>query len=122
MHQFFNACLVMAGLLTTTFAGAQTQVVVGTGTGSGTSTPISTFYEYSASEAVYLGSELGNAGNITAIAYDKASGSSTATIPAVTIYMKLTNVTTVGSGAYTTSLNGYTQVWSGTFPNSASGW
>lgn len=123
MRQLINAFLIAAGLLATTPAGAQTQVTVGTGTGSGTSTPLSTFNEYSVSEAIYLGSEFGGVtGNITAIAYDKASGSSTAAVPNVTIYMKLSSATTVGTNAYTTSLNGYTPVWNGAFPNSASGW
>ncbi|WP_222167243.1 T9SS-dependent choice-of-anchor J family protein [Edaphocola aurantiacus] len=98
-------------------------VTIGTGTGSGTSTPFSRFYEYSMSESIYLGSEFGgNTGNITAIAYDKASGSSTATTPSVSIYMKLTTSTTVGTGIYPVSLSGYTLVWTGSFPNSASGW
>ncbi len=104
-------------------AGAQTQVTIGTGTGSGTSTPISRFYEYSLSESIYLGSEFGgNTGNITAIAYDKASGSSTSVTPSVSIYMKLTTNSTVGTSTYPLSLTGYTLVWSGSFPNGAPGW
>ncbi|PSK93459.1 Ig-like domain-containing protein [Taibaiella chishuiensis] len=122
-HLFRFALWLIVSISCTAIAGAQTQVIIGTGTGSGTSTPISRFYEYSLSESIYLGSEFGgNTGNITAIAYDKASGSSTAVTPSVSIYMKLTTNSTVGTSIYPVSLNGYTLVWSGSFPNGAPGW
>lgn len=95
------------------------QVIIGTGSTGQSNIPIYTLYEYTASEIIYLGSEINTTGNITEIGFNKVSGTSTATTSNVTIYMKATSAATVNA---TTSLTDYTPVWSGTFPNSASGW
>lgn len=107
---------------------AQTVVPIGTGTGSSTSYPIYSIYNYSATECIYLGSEMNNnTGMITKLAYEKASGSST-TAPAVKIYMKTTTQTGVNNGssspyAIGTGFNDYTLVYDGTLPNgTATGW
>lgn len=116
-------------LLTFAFIGIAVPVMaqvitIGNGTGSTTSQPIGTFYNYSASEMIYLASEIGQAVNITGIAFDKASGSSTQEVNDVFIYMKMTTASNYGTGVtqFTTSLDGYTLVWSGNFPNSGTGW
>jgi uncharacterized membrane protein len=92
--------------------------------GNGTSTqtyPLDRYYNYSAHEAVYLASEIGMAGNINALAYYKASGEDVNPITPVTIYMKHTTDTALATGVYSTT--GYTQVYTGAFPNSStSGW
>jgi agmatine/peptidylarginine deiminase len=95
-------------------------VAIGTGTSS-QSYPIDRYYNYSTHEAIYLASELGSAGNLTKIAYYKSSGTDLNSISAVSIYLKHTTATTLTSGTY--ALTDYTQVYSGSFPNtSASGW
>ncbi len=92
--------------------------------GSGTNThayPLNRFYNYSAHEAIYLSSEIGMEGRIEKIAFQKLSGNDVNPIQDVTIYMKHTSANTLSSGNYTTA--GYTQVFSGSYPNdSTSGW
>lgn len=107
---------------------AQTVVPIGTGTGSSSSYPVYSLFNYSATECIYLGSEMNNnTGIITKIGYEKASGAST-TAPAVKIYMKTTTQTGVNNGSssvYTigTGFNDYTLVYDGTLPNgSTTGW
>jgi len=100
--------------------GAPTEITIGTGTGSQTY-PLDRYYNYSAHEAIYLSSEIGMAGSIKSLAYYKASGSDVNDISPVTIYMKHTAATSITTGVYST--DGYTQVYSGTFPNSTTtGW
>ncbi len=61
------------------------------------------------------------AGSIKSLAYHKDSGGDTSPIESVNIYLKHTNQTSLSSGNY--NLNGYTLVYSGSFPNiSTSGW
>lgn len=92
--------------------------------GSATTTqsyPIDRYYNYSTHESIYLASEIGRAGNITKMAYYKGSGTDVNAIQSVTIYMKNSSDATLATGTYSTS--GYTQVYSGSFPNTASsGW
>ena len=92
--------------------------------GSGTSTqsyPIDRYYNYSTHESIYLASEIGTAGTIKTIGFYKSSGTDISSIDAVTIYMKNTTDAILAAGTYSTT--GYTQVYSGTFPNTAtSGW
>ncbi|MBM4399906.1 MAG: hypothetical protein FJ041_06250, partial [Candidatus Cloacimonetes bacterium] len=92
--------------------------------GSGISTqryPLERYYNYSTHESIYLASEIGTAGSIKSIAFYKASGSDLNPISAVNIYMKNTSSATLSNGSY--SLDGYTQVYTGVFPNTATtGW
>lgn len=100
--------------------GAPTVIVIGNGTSS-QSYPIDRYYNYSGHEAIYLASELGTPGTIKSIGFYKASGTDVSSIGAVTVYMKNTTATTLATGTYSTA--GYTQVYSGTWPNtSTSGW
>ena len=100
--------------------GAPLQVIIGSGTSTQTY-PIDRYYNYSSHEAIYLSTEIGTAGTIKSIAFHKASGSDVGTIEAVTIYMKNTTASTLATGTYSTT--GYTQVYSGNWPNtSTSGW
>lgn len=97
------------------------QIIIGTGTTSSPNQPVYRYWNYSAHEVIYLQSEINVAGNINNIAWNKASGTDVNPIDAVTIYMKQTTDNTLASGTY--DLTGYTQVYSGTFPNDAtSGW
>ncbi|MCB5285046.1 MAG: C25 family cysteine peptidase [Candidatus Cloacimonetes bacterium] len=100
--------------------GAPLEVIIGNGT-STQSYPIDRYYNYSGHEAIYLASEIGTPGTIKSIGFYKASGTDVNTIEAVTVYMKNTSSTTLSTGNYSTS--GYTQVYSGIWPNTAtSGW
>ncbi|KGO85160.1 hypothetical protein Q765_17480 [Flavobacterium rivuli WB 3.3-2 = DSM 21788] len=111
-------------LLTATTLQAQTIVTVGTGSGSGTSAPIASWYESSATESIYTATEINATGNITTLAYQKASGNSTVP-PAVKIYLKNTTAAAVAAANYSIGdgFNGYTLVYDGTLPNnSQTGW
>ncbi|MBW6514210.1 MAG: agmatine deiminase family protein [Candidatus Syntrophosphaera sp.] len=100
--------------------GAPTEIIIGSGT-SNQSYPLDRYYNYSAHEAIYLASEIGTGGLIQSMAYYKASGTDLNTITPVTVYMKNTTATSLSTGTYSTA--GYTQVYSGTWPNnSTSGW
>jgi hypothetical protein len=100
--------------------GEPLEVIIGEGTGE-QSYPVDRYYNYSAHEAIYLASEIGVAGSIKTLAFNKLSGSDVNPIESVTIYMKHTGETSLASGNYSTT--GYTLVYSGTFPNNAAtGW
>jgi len=100
--------------------GSPPEVVIGNGTSS-YYYPLNRYHNYSGHEAIYLASEIGTAGTIKSIGYYKDSGSDTNVIEAVTVYMKNTSSSTLATGSHSTA--GYTQVYSGTWPNTAtSGW
>ncbi len=100
--------------------GAPIIITIGTGT-STQAYPIDRYYNYSGHESIYIASEIGSAGTIRTLAFYKSSGTDITSIDAVTIYMKNTTTATLATGAYSTT--GYTQVYSGSFPNTAtSGW
>ncbi len=95
-------------------------IIIGEGTGSQTY-PIDRYYNYSGHEAIYLADQIGTACNIKSLGFYKSSGVNVAPIEAVTIYMKHTTESSLATGNYSTT--GYTQVFSGNFPNTAtSGW
>ena len=98
---------------------SQTVITIGNGNNSGTSAPIATFYNTSATESIYTGTEIGMVGGITKIGYYKNSGAST-TNPYVQVYMKSTSLATIGTVAYVPgvqNLSEYTLVYDGEFPN-----
>jgi hypothetical protein len=98
----------------------QNQSIIGTGTSTAT-WPLYRYYNYSTWECIYLQSELGATKDITKIAFNKSSGADVTDITPVTIYMKHTTATTLTTGKY--DLTGYTQVYTGAFPNNATtGW
>ncbi len=100
--------------------GAPIPITIGTGTGT-QSYPLDRYYNYCAHEAIYLANEVGTACTIKNLAYYKASGTDVSPIQPVTIYMKNTTASSLSSGNYSTS--GYTQVYSGSFPNDSNpGW
>ncbi len=96
-------------------------ISVGNGVGADHALPINRFYNYSVSEMLYLNTEVGIAGPISSISFYKQSGSSTPTIGDVSIYLKHTETTALSTG--NASTGGYTEVYSGSFPNAvSSGW
>ncbi len=83
--------------------------------------PFYRYYNYSTWEYLYLQNEINYAGNITQMQfYTHSTGATPTTIENVTIYMKETTAVTYSDGDY--NLDGYTLVWQGTWPNSATGW
>lgn len=120
-----NTAALFYGLFFSILMHAQNEITIGTGTSSGNFYPIATYYNSSATEALYLGSEINASGSITKIAYDKASGNSTEE-PEVRVYMKTTDKTSHGNSDYAlgwAEYSQYTQVYQGRLQNHASsGW
>lgn len=111
---FFSAIMLVTASMI-----AQTTITVGSGTSSGTSSPVASWYNSSATESLYTGTEIGTTGTITKISYQKASGSSTIE-PNVRIYMKATELAAIGTAAYAIgndNFSNYTLVYDGTIPN-----
>ena len=94
----------------------QTDITIGTGT-LAQDQPINRYYNYSVSESIYLASEIGTAATLNSIAYYKGGGTDVNPITGVNIYLKHTADATLATGEY--SLDGYTLVFSGNFPNDA---
>lgn len=100
---------------------SQSNITIGTGANhSSSSYPFSRYFKYSGCELLYTGTEIGTTGDITALAFDKYSGTSGIAINNISVYMKTTNSSVLSSPTCTT---GYVLVYSGTFPNNGtSGW
>ncbi|MDR2236671.1 MAG: T9SS type A sorting domain-containing protein [Chryseobacterium sp.] len=96
---------------------AQQEVIIGSGTIENNGMPFTRAAQV-ATEILYNGSEIGIPGTITAIGWNIKSTPFTGQINA-SIYMKMSNQTEVTSS---TSLNGYTLVYSGDIDCSATGW
>ncbi|GLB53075.1 hypothetical protein NBRC110019_21150 [Neptunitalea chrysea] len=101
------------------WAQAQYDVSIGLGTSTQYYSPINRWFNNSASEILYYGSEIGVTGTITDIKFDKASGSNSVTIDEVFIYMKTTSATAVTAAPDQTT---YTLVYQGAYPNDNTGW
>lgn len=116
--------LFVLGIFISLTASLSAQTVyIGTGTSPISGNPVNCLSGHSATESLYLGSEINATGNITKVAYYKNSGTS-GTTPAIKIYMRTTSATTVGSSAYTvgaTNFSSYTLVYDGALPNTANG-
>lgn len=103
-------------------AKSQQQVIVGTGTQISVFSPLNRTNDYCVYEVIYLASDIGVAGNITHLAFERVDGSDTATIENVDIYMRHSVQTTLSANTLDTTI--YDEhVYSGTFPNDiGSGW
>ncbi|NLO12161.1 MAG: gingipain R [Candidatus Cloacimonetes bacterium] len=116
---------ISSGMLTYTQqnvleVGAPIVLYIGSGSDQQTY-PLDRYYNYSSSEGIYLSSEINMPCLIKTLAYEKTSGADTNPIQNVQIYMKNTSETSLASGSY--DLTGYTLVYTGNFPNTAtSGW
>ena len=93
---------------------------IGNGTSGFYQSPLNRFYDYSCSEMIYLQTEIGKSGPINTLSFNKFSGDNSVVISDITVYMKHSTASSFVDG--TTSTAGYTQVYSGSFPNNALGW
>ncbi|HOD17817.1 MAG TPA: choice-of-anchor D domain-containing protein [Candidatus Cloacimonadota bacterium] len=111
--------LVMALVLATAMFA---DVVIGTGT-STQYYPMSTYYNYYRSAALYLASEINvsSGGTITHLKWYCGTANTTTSIP-VTIYMKQTTATTLASDTWANINVGTTSVYTGTCIFNATGW
>lgn len=104
-----------------TYVTDAVQIIIGTGTTNTYLYPMHCGQAYSVAEDIYLQSEIGYYGRIMNLAYSKASGTALNPIESVAIFMKHTTEETLATGPWDTT--GYTRVYAGPFPNTATtGW
>ena len=116
-HVYFVSMLLLTIFRLT--ATGQT-ITIGTGTSNSDNSPIQRANNYSASELLFLSSEVNTSGSLTGLGFNKASGVSTVTIDSVYIYVKTTASTSLTTSSSTA---GYTLAYQGPFPNNvSSGW
>ena len=114
--------LLIVGTSTINNLNAQQQeIVIGTGTGSDFETPLTRFFEHGASETIYHASDIGatETETITAFGWNLVQNPYSEPTKNVSIYMKMSDQSEVES---TTSLDGYTLVYSGSIDNDVEGW
>lgn len=124
MKKLFTSISIFlsAVILFSEAAKSQQQVIVGTGTAISVFSPINRTNDYCVYEVIYLASDIGIAGNITHLAFERVDGTDTATIENVDIYMRHSIQTTLSANTLDTTIYD-DHVYSGTFPNSTgSGW
>ena len=96
------------------------EVTVGSGTNTNSNIPTYVYYNYSLSQQIYTASEIGSAGNITAIAF-KVSNSKSAS-RTLDVYMKATTATAFTSTTGWTTCTSSDKVFSGSVTFASSGW
>ncbi|WP_286919391.1 GEVED domain-containing protein [Flavobacterium sp. UBA4197] len=86
--------------------------------------PLNAVYEKSASESIYLSSEINTSGTITALSWQHSSTFNAAATNNLKVYLKLSSLNSLPTGAVgTTDFAGYTEVYSGSLPAIATaGW
>lgn len=95
------------------------QVTIGTGTSTWYYSPITRLFENGASETIYDSSEIGTTGTINSVGWNIVSNAYAVTTGNVSIYMKMATQSTISTS---TSLTGYTLVYSGNVNNDVLGW
>jgi|GEM_PF-6656947 len=117
MNNFTKSLLAGLGIC---FAaqGAQAQAVTITGgTATMLASPITHIYSDNAYEIIYRKTQINQAGNVTHLAFEKASGTDLNALDGVKIYFKLTTATLFTTGPVDST--GYTRVFKGAFTNSS---
>ena len=96
-------------------------VILGTDSAISSFSPIIRSYDYCIYEVIYTSAEIGIAGTINKLGFQRVDGTNIDPIDSVSIYMTHTPLTNLSAGAFSTS--GYSLVYKGSFPNDAgSGW
>lgn len=113
---FYIFLISILGIIPT---NAQQQVTIGTGTSYWYYSPITRLFENGASETIYDAAEIGTTGTINSIGWNIVSNAYATTTGNVSIYMKMSTQSTIST---TTSLTGYTLVYTGNVNNDVVGW
>jgi len=120
LHACFNALL----LFTISNSIAQ-PIRIGNETSNNITSdaPVNCVYEKSASESLYLSSEINSSGTITALSWQHSSTFNAAATNNIKIYLKTATLTALPSGTVGSGFSGYTEVYSGALPAiSTAGW
>ncbi|UUC43813.1 T9SS type A sorting domain-containing protein [Flavobacterium cerinum] len=124
MTRTIHACLTALLWLAVTDSVAQ-PIRIGNETSNNitSNAPVNCVYEKSASESLYLSSEIDNSGTITALSWQHSSTFNASITNNIKIYLRTTTQTALPSGTVGTGFSGYTEVFSGSIPTIASaGW
>jgi hypothetical protein len=95
-------------------------ITIGSGTSTNQYLPTYTYYNYSLTQQIYTAAELGEAGSITAIAFQV--GNSKASTRNLSIYMRPTDLTAFTSTTGWETMGDVYLVYSGSVSFNASGW
>ena len=102
-------------------AVGQTTVTIGTGTSTDYSNPFETYFNYGWSSQLYLQSEIGAAGTISAIGFYVTNSGASYTLTNQKIYVRHTSATSHADKYYPTT-TGFTLVYDGSITFGTSGW
>lgn len=102
-------------------AKGQTTVTIGNGTSTDYSNPFETYFNYGWSSQLYLKSEIGAAGSISAIGYYVSNSGPSYTLDNQKIYVRHSSLASFADKYYPTT-TGFTLVYSGSITFGASGW
>ncbi len=111
---FILIALSMIGL-------AFADVIIGTGT-SGQYYPMSTYYNYYRSAALYTSAEIGATGTITNLKYYCSTANTTTSVPNVKIYWKYTTLTALTTDTWANYSTGANQIYSANHTFNTTGW
>ncbi|MFN5442758.1 MAG: hypothetical protein ACK48V_00860 [Crocinitomicaceae bacterium] len=100
---------------------AQTTVTIGTGTSTDYSNPFETYFNYGWSSQLYLKSELGAAGSISAIGYYVTNSGSSYTLDNQKVYIRHSSASSFADKYYP-GTTGFTLVYSGSITFGSTGW
>ena len=124
IKQFLRCKFTLAMLMvcfTMHVAKGQTTVTIGNGTSTDYSNPFETYFNYGWSSQLYLKSEIGAAGSISAIGYYVSNSGPTYTLDNQKIYVRHSSLASFTDKYYPTT-TGFTLVYSGSITFGASGW
>jgi hypothetical protein len=100
---------------------AQTTVTIGTGTSTDYSNPFEIYFNYGWSSQLYLKSELGAAGSISAIGYYVTNSGSSYTLDNQKVYIRHSSASSFADKYYP-GTTGFTLVYSGSITFGSTGW
>ena len=124
IKQFLRCKFTIAMLMvcvTIHVAKGQTTVTIGNGTSTDYSNPFETYFNYGWSSQLYLKSEIGASGSISAIGYYVSNSGPTYTLDNQKIYVRHSSLASFADKYYPTT-TGFTLVYSGSITFGASGW
>jgi hypothetical protein len=94
---------------------------IGNGTNSSEKYPFDGYYNYSWSDVIYLQSEIGAAGTLSALSFSVNNVPNNFVMTTQQIYIRTTTATSFTNSTYPTT-SGFTQAYNGTITYNGSGW
>lgn len=121
MRSIYFFFVIFVFVICTEAIQAQTTVTIGTGTSTDYSNPFETYFNYGWSSQLYLKSEIGAAGSISAIGYYVTNSGSSYTLDNQKIYIRHSSIGSF-TDKYYPGTTGFTLVYSGSITFGSTGW